>query len=149
MPATARASLIEVVARWAGRPQLTSDRPMTSEELTCFAAIPGVEIASHSQHHVWLPVQPPDVRRDEMEGSRSRLEAILGRSVAGFSYPYGAYDASCPAAVRAAGYGYAVTTEHRCVTAQDDRYALPRLAVEDLDRPQFNAFLDRIFGERE
>ena len=106
---------------------------MTSAELRCFVRMPGVEIAAHSRHHVWLPAQPADVMREEVESSRSRLEALLGRSVYGFSYPYGAWDASCATRLVERS-GVRLCRDDGapvCDGAPDDRYALRRLAVED------------------
>lgn len=147
MNAQPRADLIEAVVRWAGSPSVDSEQPMTGDELRSFAATPGVEIGAHSRHHVWLPAQPAEIVRAEAEHSKNRLEELLGRGVAAFSYPYGAWDPPSAAAIRATGFRYAVTTESRPVTARDDRYALPRFVVDDLDQAAFRAFLDDIFGE--
>lgn len=71
----------------------------------------GNEIASHTRTH-------PDLRRvdaqrlqNEVEGSRRQLEAIIEQPVITFCYPSGKYDDKVLAAVRAAGYKLAMTTE--------------------------------------
>jgi peptidoglycan/xylan/chitin deacetylase (PgdA/CDA1 family) len=53
--------------------------------------------------------------------------------VDGFAYPAGRYDAAAEAAVRAAGYRAAVTTEPGLAHMDADRAALPRVRVNGTD----------------
>src|SRR4029078_12024226 len=93
--------------------------------LLSLASVPGVEIAAHSRQHLWLPMQSAAVQREQIEQSKQRTEALLGRRIRGFSYPYGAWDRSCAALVREAGFAFAVTTEPRPPTGGDDLFAIP------------------------
>lgn len=143
LAADARRDLMAAVVRWAGNPTLCGDRPVNIEQLAALARVPGIEIAAHSRQHLWLPAQPVDVQRAEIEQSKREAETLLGHRVSGFSYPYGAWDASCAACVKEAGFAYAVTTEARPVSVVEHGYAIPRVAVDDLDGREFDAFLDR------
>lgn len=64
----------------------------------------------HSRTHPFLDRVPDDARvRDEISGSKKRLEDELGRAAEVFSYPHGAFDARAEAMVREAGFRAAVT----------------------------------------
>jgi peptidoglycan/xylan/chitin deacetylase (PgdA/CDA1 family) len=71
----------------------------------------GHEVGSHSVTHPLLPDLSTTELREEIAGSRSRLQSMTGGEVASFCYPNGSYDARCLEAVRDAGYLCAVTTE--------------------------------------
>jgi len=64
----------------------------------------------HSRTHPFLDRVREDARvRDEISGSKKRLEDELGRPAGVFSYPHGAFDARAEAMVREAGFRAAVT----------------------------------------
>lgn len=91
----------------------------------------GLEIGSHGRNHVALAGAAPQVVREETDGSRRDLEALLGVPVQGFAYPYGSMDATARAAVREAGYAYgcAVFADR----AAQSLSALPRVYVGEHD----------------
>jgi len=90
----------------------------------------GMEVGSHSLHHVPLPLVPEGDLRDEVSRSRSRLAEVTGCAVTGFCYPYGAVGEREVRAVRAAGYDYACAVRS---SPLDGRHALPRAFVGDRD----------------
>lgn len=94
------------------------------------AADAGMEVGSHSLHHVRLPDVPGDVLQDEVDTSRRMLAELTGQAVTGFCYPYGAAGHREVAAVRAAGYDYACGTGSSTL---DGRHALPRAFIGDRD----------------
>lgn len=49
----------------------------------------GFEIGAHTRNHVDQGIVSGDEAREEIEGSRRRLEAELGSEVRYFSYPFG------------------------------------------------------------
>ena len=57
---------------------------------------------------------------------------MYGAPPAGFCYPYGEFSEPALAAVRAAGYDYAVATRQ---SGRRDRHALPRIYVGESDGP--------------
>jgi peptidoglycan/xylan/chitin deacetylase (PgdA/CDA1 family) len=94
----------------------------------------GIEIGAHTVHHGNLPLAPPGEARDEIHGSKSVLEAMLGGPVRHFAYPNtgGEFPHVSPAvmqAVGAAGFRGAVTSSPGAVAAGCNPLALPRLGV--------------------
>lgn len=65
----------------------------------------------HSRTHPRLPLVGPERARDEIVGSKKRLEDELGRRSDVFSYPHGAYDDAIEAIVVEAGFCMAVTDD--------------------------------------
>jgi peptidoglycan/xylan/chitin deacetylase (PgdA/CDA1 family) len=102
---------------------------MTAEQVARVAD-DGIEIGSHSLHHVSLPGLPTDAMVAETARSRRILREISGQPVTGFCYPYGDLSPRAVAGVRAAGY------EHGCAIWRSEltgRLALPRTYVGDVD----------------
>ncbi|MGC1211281.1 MAG: polysaccharide deacetylase family protein [Micromonospora sp.] len=91
----------------------------------------GLEIGSHGRTHRRLAGADPALVRAETYDSRLELEALVGRPVTGFAYPYGSMDPAARSAVGAAGYAYgcAVFAER---TAQS-LSSLPRVYVGEDD----------------
>ena len=89
----------------------------------------GWEIDAHTLTHPDLTTVDATRLRHEVAGSRSWLRNAFGVPVNFFCYPAGRYDATVEAAVRAAGYEGATTTEAGIATLHDDPYAMPRVRV--------------------
>ena len=64
------------------------------------AAASGIEFGAHSRSHADLPRLEASEVVDEISGSRDDLEALLGRHVTAFAYPYGH---TSPTALKLAG----------------------------------------------
>jgi peptidoglycan/xylan/chitin deacetylase (PgdA/CDA1 family) len=98
----------------------------------------GIEVGSHSETHPFMAAIPPHSMLLEAKRSKEVLEAVLGKPVNQFSYPFGSVNDSVTAAIGEAGYTYAVTVEERKCGAHEDRLRLPRLHVTaDIDIRQF------------
>jgi peptidoglycan/xylan/chitin deacetylase (PgdA/CDA1 family) len=116
--------------------------PMTTGELRELAQDGHVEIGAHTVSHPVLAALPRSRQREEILRSKSDLEAILGRPVRHFAYPFGdsgTFDLGTARMVRAAGFRSACSTREAPVTRYSGRFALPRLAVrewspDELDR---------------
>jgi peptidoglycan/xylan/chitin deacetylase (PgdA/CDA1 family) len=93
----------------------------------------GWEIDAHTLTHPDLTTLDPAAVRHEVDGSRAALRRDFHVPVDGFAYPAGRYDAAAEAAVRAAGYRAAVTTELGLAHMDADRAALPRVRVNGTD----------------
>jgi peptidoglycan/xylan/chitin deacetylase (PgdA/CDA1 family) len=89
----------------------------------------GIEIGAHTQNHVDLAKASPVSLWSEVKGSRDALEALVGHPVLDFCYPSGKYDAGVIAAVQAAGFESATTTEPGVVHTLADRFAWSRVRV--------------------
>lgn len=93
----------------------------------------GIVIGSHTLTHPLLTRVDPARARQEVAGSRARLEAMLGRPVALFAYPGGDFDAAVERAVQAAGYAAAFTTATGTVAPGARPSALRRTEVSASD----------------
>lgn len=117
--------------RWQadGRP---NERLLDAAELREMHAT-GMEIGSHTVSHIRLPDSTSADRNRELLDSKARLEEILGGSVMSFAYPYGAWNADCEDAVRAAGYRAACTTRTGMALRDGNPFRLRRLTVLNTD----------------
>jgi peptidoglycan/xylan/chitin deacetylase (PgdA/CDA1 family) len=103
---------------------------MTASQVRAVVA-GGHEVGSHGLSHVRLAGLDPRQLHREVFQSKSDLEDVLQKPVAGFCYPYGSFDDAAVAAVAAAGYEYAcVTDDYRRLS----RLTLPRFYVGQRDR---------------
>lgn len=87
------------------------------------AVYAGFDIANHTATHPHpTKLNDADLQREIRDG-RDQLEQLFGKSVPGFAYPFGDYDARVMDAVRAAGHTYART----CGNAADIMAARDRM----------------------
>jgi peptidoglycan/xylan/chitin deacetylase (PgdA/CDA1 family) len=93
----------------------------------------GWEIDAHTINHLDLTTLDPAAVHHEVAGSRTALRRDFGVPVNNFAYPAGRYNAVAQAAVRAAGYRAAVTTEPGLAHMDADRTKLPRIRVNGTD----------------
>jgi peptidoglycan/xylan/chitin deacetylase (PgdA/CDA1 family) len=89
----------------------------------------GIEIGSHTVHHVELPYLSRRAALAELVDSRRALERHLGRPVQWFAYPVGAVDRAVLPLVRKAGYVLAVTTRPGAVQSARDPLELHRYDI--------------------
>lgn len=90
----------------------------------------GLTLLPHSRTHPLLPRVPSERLHGEVAGSLADLRAQIGPTPPVFAYPSGAHGPASVAAVEAAGYQLAFTTErgiHR--VADGDRLRVPRVNV--------------------
>lgn len=99
-----------------------------------------VEIGSHTLSHAYLPnIDDPEVVRQEIYDSKTKLETILGHPVDEFSYPAGGFTNAAKESVEQAGYRGAVTTNHG--KKSGDAYALRRVKIKESGGSLFNFWL--------
>ncbi len=97
----------------------------------------GIEIAAHTVSHVDLTRVNDIELWHQLADCRAELEHLLGHPVVDFAYPAGRFNARAVAAVAAAGYLTATTTEPGTLHSMADRFTWPRVRVrggEPLDR---------------
>ena len=92
----------------------------------------GWELDSHTIHHVDVTTLDASQLREEIGGSRRDLQQRFGQPVNFFCYPAGRYDAQAVAAVRAAGYLGATTTDEG-LASKGEMYTLKRVRVDYSD----------------
>lgn len=93
----------------------------------------GWEIDAHTIDHLDLTTLDAAALRHEVAGSRAALRRDFHVPVDNFAYPAGRYDAAAEAAVRAAGFQAATTTQPGLAHMDADRAALPRIRVNGTD----------------
>lgn len=101
-------------------------RPMTAPELRKLASNSLFEIGGHTATHPSLPTLPPAIQEQEIVSGSRFLEALIGKPVRSFAYPFGDWSPATHDIVIRAGFECAVTAEHRRVTSSDDQFELPR-----------------------
>lgn len=108
-------------------------QPLTWDEVRSFAAA-GVEFGAHTKTHPILSsLTDTHELRDEIAGSKARIEAELNRPVLHFCYPNGKMRDIGPAAagaVRNAGMRTAVTAEPGLIRAHADAFLLRRIGAD-------------------
>ena len=108
-----------------------------------------VDIGAHTVTHPVLSLLPPAAQQAEIQGSKARLEEILGRPVTSFAYPYGLrsdYSAETVTVVKQAGFDCASSSYEDNVWRGSDRFQLPRRIVFDWDGEQFGRKLIQWLG---
>ena len=88
-------------------------RLMSGAALRDAAALPFVEVGSHTSTHANLAGATAEDAYRELHTSREELEELLGCAVTSVAYPSCHYSPACPAAAERAGYCCAVTCEGR------------------------------------
>lgn len=89
----------------------------------------GVSFGAHSVNHVRLSECPPQVAREEIFGSKARLEDVLGESIPDFCYPYGYYNQQVADMVEEAGYKTGLTCIRAAANYARSPFELPRKAI--------------------
>ena len=97
-------------------------------------AAAGWEVDSHTINHPDLRTVDDATLRTELVVSRSRIRRLFNQAAQFFCYPAGKYDDRVVAAVKAAGYLGATTTDPGIATP-GDRFRLARVRVNGSDTP--------------
>ena len=90
----------------------------------------GWEIDAHSLTHADLAVTGGVALRREVAGSRHAIRRLFGITPRFFCYPAGRFDAETIAAVEAAGYDGATTTELGLASPTSGRFTLSRVRID-------------------
>jgi peptidoglycan/xylan/chitin deacetylase (PgdA/CDA1 family) len=102
---------------------------LTAQQITSLAQMPGVELASHGVRHRRLDELNDRELLEEAGPSKRLLEDLLGREVASFAYPHGAFNRRVQNAVLACGYRSAAAVKNALSHDADDPFAIARWTV--------------------
>jgi peptidoglycan/xylan/chitin deacetylase (PgdA/CDA1 family) len=148
---TEREKALEQLRRGANRyADRGQHRCLTANELCELASGDLVEIGAHTLTHPVLAHLPLDQQEQEIGGSKRRLEAMTGKNVTSFAYPYGKkhhYNRQTVEAVRANGFAFACSNFGGLVTRSSNRFALPRFQPMDWDGDHFAHVVDWWYRE--
>lgn len=95
----------------------------------------GWTVGSHTRTHRTLSRLPPDELRDEIAGSHSDLQHLLGLRDIALAYPYGGaehFSSDVQQEAARAGFTCALTTIPGTNSTAVDRYALRRMKFKEL-----------------
>jgi peptidoglycan/xylan/chitin deacetylase (PgdA/CDA1 family) len=95
----------------------------------------GVTIGSHSMNHRFLPSLDQDQLEQELVQSRQKLEAVTGREIRLFSFPYGAFNDLVVDACRKAGYERVFTALPVRAFVQPREFVTGRVGANATDWP--------------
>lgn len=125
-------------------------RCLTEDELRKLASGDLVEIGAHTLTHPVLATLSVEQQQHEIGGSKRRLEALIGKNVTSFAYPYGKkihYTRDTVKMVQANGFSSACSNFGGLVTRSSDRFVLPRFQPMDWDGDQFAGVVERWYQE--
>jgi len=91
-----------------------------------------LDLGSHTITHDYLPDLGSEAIKQEIFGSRQRLQKIFGRPVLTIAYPTGGFNEEVLRFVKEAGYLCGCTT-NRGFSKSLDRFALQRIKITDRD----------------
>jgi peptidoglycan/xylan/chitin deacetylase (PgdA/CDA1 family) len=136
----------------AGRDGGSRARMLTQDDLRCLASGSLVDIGAHTVSHPVLAGLPLPGQRREISASKQTLEAVIGKPVSTFAYPYGTradYTRQTASLVKEEGFALACANYPETVTAPSDAYQLPRFVVRNWTGDEFAARLAAWWEGRE
>ena len=111
-----------------------------SERLISAAQLQGlprdlITIGSHTTSHAWLPALTAEQARQEINGSRDQLRALLDREIELFSFPFGACNQELIEVCREAGYTRVFTIIPRLAFSDPTEFVTGRTEANPNDWP--------------
>lgn len=106
------------------------DAPMTHSEVCALLSSAPVSLACHTVDHPDLPRIAPEIARAQILRNKAEVEALTGRTVDGFAYPYGRYNEDVVALVEEAGFTHACTSTNTPLS-RCNPLTLPRITAKD------------------
>jgi peptidoglycan/xylan/chitin deacetylase (PgdA/CDA1 family) len=87
----------------------------------------GIEFGAHTMNHVDLTKVEVSEAKEEIEGSRTALEQLLGKKVTAFAYPYGSVNETVKELVKKAGFKYGIATVVGPLAIHEDIFNIRRI----------------------
>jgi peptidoglycan/xylan/chitin deacetylase (PgdA/CDA1 family) len=142
-PPAERRRLMDELTVWAGESPSAPPRyrALTPEEVVRLGEDGLIEIGAHTMTHPVLAALSPSEQRQEIQGSKDRLQDLLGREVTSFAYPHGVVTPDAVATLREAGFTCACGSQAEAVFRGADPFQLPRLCVRNWDGDTFARWL--------
>ena len=124
-------------------PAIFSPRAMREEELLQLVDGGLIELGAHTSHHPMLPQLSFERQKEEIQSCKRDLEMLLGKNIAGFSYPNGRATVNAKRLLQELGFTYACTSQQDVVRPGSDLYELTRFWQQDVDGERFVKGLNR------
>jgi peptidoglycan/xylan/chitin deacetylase (PgdA/CDA1 family) len=102
----------------------------------------GREIGSHSLTHTRLTECGPDKLKDEIYGSKLKLEKLINISAKSFCYPYGEWNGTVRKNISDAGYSSACAVSPGTVSVTGVIFTLKRIRLNTSD--ELNGFRRKV-----
>ena len=151
LPLPERDDKVQHVIESVGKP-LPDDLMMTSDQVKNLHAA-GMEVGAHTVNHPILSTLPDEDARQEISGSRAKIENIVGSAVNTFAYPNGTpgtdYSRRDVDLVRDLGFTTAVSTAWGVARPSTDSLQLPRFTPWDRSKHRFALRLMQNYGRSE
>jgi peptidoglycan/xylan/chitin deacetylase (PgdA/CDA1 family) len=125
-------------------------RCLTETELLELASGDMVEIGAHTLTHPVLSQLSPEQQQIEIGGSKEKLEALTGKNITSFAYPYGKkihYTRQTVKTVKTNGFACACSNFGGLVTRTSNRFVLPRFQPMDWDGDRFADVVNHWYRE--
>ena len=143
LPDWERKEAMKQIYGWLGDAPIEKPRhrALTVTELRTLADSPIIEIGAHTQTHPNLADLSRIEQQNEIQQSKTQIEELLERSIAGFSYPNGNSSVETPSLVQEAGFIYACTSDSNIILPNSDPFYMPRFWIPDWDGEKFSRWL--------
>lgn len=139
---------LDYLAEWSGVSRRSDGEMllMTAEQLRAAATRSGglFTIGAHTRHHPSLSHLDRQELEQEVHGSKVDLEAIIGKPVDAFAYPYGRredFRPECIPLLREWGFARAYVNRPGTYGRLSRPYELPRLSIRDWPVDEFERWL--------
>ncbi|WP_333820623.1 polysaccharide deacetylase family protein [Ohtaekwangia sp.] len=130
-------SIMQTLRAWTGTIDRDTNLLMDAAQIQSTAQSSLFEIGAHTVNHPALEYLEAEEQNHEMQQSKTALETLTGKYIAGIAYPYGSMNHHTSVQAQAAAFRYAVSTQAGVCTHASDLYALPRFQVTNLDGEAF------------
>ncbi|BDU38932.1 polysaccharide deacetylase family protein [Vibrio nigripulchritudo] len=122
----------ETYNRWDVEGVETPDRKvelMSREQLKEMSDSGLVEVGGHTLTHPKLSQLDEAQQRHEIKANKEELEALLGKSLTSFAYPYGDHNEDTKCISKELGYDFSVATNSGPHALHQDPYQIRRIAI--------------------
>ena len=122
----------QLAAWWPEAAPERNRRIATAEQLR---QLPGewIGIGTHTVTHPRLSELDEEDAKHEILEPRHRLEALLGRKIETFSFPYGDFNDALVRCCQEAGYKRIFTTQHKSAFQGSEEFVVGRVKAEPTD----------------
>jgi peptidoglycan/xylan/chitin deacetylase (PgdA/CDA1 family) len=139
LPKGHRQEILSYLNNWSGG--LTNSQPifmpLNSDEIIQLSKSKLIDIGSHTMNHTNLSRVSFEIQKNEIEGSKKKIESLIGKRIFSLSYPHGAYGTETINIVKNAGYICSCTNTEGIISKSTNRFLLPRIHIVDCNGEVF------------